>query len=87
MVPVVPFALVLEGRVVYPHDCLLDHWGDLILADVYPVAVVRPVDDLYLMVRPQLIQWVRDSGLYLEALLVMQVLDDADEAVRGEYPH
>ena len=87
VVAIVPLALVLEARVVYLPDCLLDHWEDLILADVYPVAIVRPVDNLYLMVRPKTLQWERNPGLHLEAVLVMQVLDDADEAVRGEDPH
>ena len=87
MVAIVPLALVLEARVVYLPDCLLDHWEDLILADVYPVAIVRPVDNLYLMVWPKLPQRVRSPGLHLEAVLVMQVLNDADEAVRGEDPH
>ena len=67
---------------------MLDQHGEhILLADVYPEAVVRPVDDLYLMVRPKLLQGVSDPGLHLEAVLVMQVLDDADEAVPGEDPH
>ena len=49
--------------------------------------VVGPVNDLYLVLGPEVLQWIHNSRLHLEVFGQVFVLYNAKESFSGEYPH
>ena len=68
MVILVHLTLVLEARVVDIFNDTQENRHNLIFRDGYPVPVVRPVDDLYLVTRPKRLQWGHHPSLHLEVI-------------------
>ena len=80
-------ALVLEAGIEDLLDLLGYHRDRLFLPDVDPEPVVGPAYLQDVVVGPERLQWGPDSGLDLEVVRHVLVLDDAEETSGGENPH
>ena len=87
MVVVVLPALVLEAGIEDLLDLLGYYQYRLILPDVDPESVVGPAYLQDVVFGPERLKWGPDSGLDLEVVRHVLVLDDAQETLRGEDPH